>query len=175
MNWDAVSALSSVAGVVAVVISLLYVARQLRQAANYNRVASQQTLIDKHVTNHRWICEDPKRIEMLRRAAGGFHDLPPNEQHVVYTMFAAYLSCLENAIYFREAGICPDAVYVMQERVAMLILRTRGGQEFWEQGQFLIGEDGRRRIEDLLARKQDGMPPLNIVMPWLGATPAAVG
>ena len=175
MNWDAVSALSSVAGVVAVVISLLYVARQLRQSAHFTRATSQQALIDKTTEHNRWICEDPRRIEVLRRAAGGFHDLTPNEQHLVYTVFSAYLTGLENAIYFRQAGVCPDAVYALQERTAMLILRTKGGKEFWESGQFLIGDDVRRKIEELLKRKEDGMPPLHMVMPWLGTAPVPIG
>ncbi|MEN3974202.1 hypothetical protein [Emcibacter sp. SYSU 3D8] len=172
MNWDAVTALAEVAGAAAVVISLLYVARQLRQSANFTRATSQQMLIDKTTDHNRWICEDPQRIEILRRAVGGFHDLPPNEQHLVYTVFSAFLTGLENAIYFRQAGVCPDAVYAMQERTAMLILRTRGGQEFWESGQFLIGDDVRHKIEDLLKRKEDGMPPLHMVMPWLGTASA---
>lgn len=167
MNWDVVSACADAIGVAGVIISLLYVARQLRLTAQSSRAAAQQTLIDKTVTHGKWICEDPARIGIFRRALADFDGLSPDERHIAFTTLDTYLTGLENALYFREAGICPEAVYEMQEKIALLILNTPGGRQFWDTARHLINDDGRRRINQLLAGGGEGVPPLNVLMPWL--------
>ena len=44
MNWEAISAVSEIVGAVAVVISLIYVAAQIRQNTKMMRTAAKQNL-----------------------------------------------------------------------------------------------------------------------------------
>ena len=46
MNWDAVGAIGEVVGAVAVVITLLYVARQIHQASAQTRVSARCSFND---------------------------------------------------------------------------------------------------------------------------------
>jgi hypothetical protein len=172
MNWDAVSAVADIVGLVAVVVSLLYVAKQIRQTTRYNRASSQQTVIDKTIAHGRWVAEDPARINIMRRALADYDGIPPDDQHVAFVIFETFLTSLENAHYFREAGICPEAVFRLQENLVLLILRTPGGQQFWRTGRYLVNDDGRRLIEALLARPDQGLPPIETLMPWLAPQPA---
>jgi hypothetical protein len=175
MDWDAVSAVCDVLGTVAVVVSLLYVARQLRQTAAYSRASSQQTLVSQSLSMVRWVSEDPGRMEVLRKCVDGFDDLTPDEKFAAYGMLTSWLAGLENAAYFQEAGICHRAVYEQQERIVLMIMGTKGGQEFWRYGRHLVGADLTRLVDNLLARG-DKMPPLEQIMPWVAiprAEPAA--
>ncbi|MBI1179460.1 MAG: hypothetical protein GC201_02815 [Alphaproteobacteria bacterium] len=167
MNWDALSAAAEWGGTLAVVVSLLYVAMQVRQNSNFSRAATQQTLVNQSLAISRWVSEDPARIAVLRKVANGFDDLTPDEQYVAYAILSSWLAGLENALYFKEAGICHDAVYEMQERITLIILGTRGGREFWRHGRHLMGADLGRKIDELLARDPATLPPLAAVMPWL--------
>ncbi|MGE0667278.1 MAG: hypothetical protein AB7O49_12035 [Sphingomonadales bacterium] len=173
MDWDAVSAVCDVLGTLAVVISLLYVARQLRQTAAYSRAATQQTLVSQSVGLVRWVSENPARMETLRKCVDGFEGMTPDEKFTVYGTLTSWLAGLENAAYFREAGICHDAVYRQQERIALMILGTKGGAEFWRYGRHLVGADLATLVDGLLARG-DKLPPLEQVMPWV-AVPGRAG
>jgi hypothetical protein len=172
MNWDAVSAVTDIVGLMAVVISLLYVARQLRQTAAYSRAATQQTVVGQTVGLVRWVSESPARVAALRKSVDGFDGMTPDEQFAVYGILTSWLVGLENAAYFKEAGICHDAVYEQQERIALMILGTKGGKEFWRFGRHLVGTDLARLVDGLLARG-DAMPPLEQIMPWV-AVPGRV-
>ena len=51
VNWEAISAIGQLVGALAVVISLLYLAREVRSSAHATRVASMHSLSDKF---NRW-------------------------------------------------------------------------------------------------------------------------
>ena len=68
VNWEAISAIGQIVGALAVVISLIYLAREIRSNARAARVASLETLI-------RWLgqlAEHPHLRELYHR---GIHDL----------------------------------------------------------------------------------------------------
>lgn len=168
MNWEAVSAIADAVGVIGVIVSLLYVAKQLRQSATYSRATTQMSLISQIGGVARWLSEDASRVDTIRRAAADFDSLNQDEQQLAAGVFTAWLAGLENAIYFREAGICPEAVYKLQENIALLVLNTPGGGQFWRHCGPMMGADLRTACDKLLA-KGSTVPPLETVMPWFAA------
>ena len=67
MNWEAISAIGQIVGALAVVISLIYLAREIRSNARSARLASVDTL-------NRWLgelVEHPHLSELYYR---GIHD-----------------------------------------------------------------------------------------------------
>ena len=67
VNWEAISAIGQIVGAFAVVISLIYLAREIRSNARAARVASTETVI-------RWLrqlAEHPQLRELYYR---GIHD-----------------------------------------------------------------------------------------------------
>ena len=67
MNWEAISAIGQIVSALAVVISLIYVAREIRRNARAERLASMDTVI-------RWLrqlTEHPQLSELYYR---GLHD-----------------------------------------------------------------------------------------------------
>jgi hypothetical protein len=55
VNWEAISAIGQIVGAIAVVISLIYVAREIRRNARTERVASMDSL-------NRWLREVAHRV-----------------------------------------------------------------------------------------------------------------
>ena len=67
MNWEAISAIGQIVGAFAVVVSLIYLAREIRRNARAERLASMDTVI-------RWLrqlTEHPQLSELYYR---GLHD-----------------------------------------------------------------------------------------------------
>ena len=71
MNWEAISAIGQLVGALAVVISLIYLAREVRSNARATRLASMRTMSDAY---NRWaqqLTEHPHLRELYYR---GIHD-----------------------------------------------------------------------------------------------------
>ena len=71
MNWEAISAIGQLVGALAVVISLIYLAREVRSNARASRLASMRSVSDAF---NRWIqqlAEYPHLAELYYR---GIHD-----------------------------------------------------------------------------------------------------
>jgi hypothetical protein len=67
VNWEAISAIGQIVGAFAVVVSLIYLAREIRRNARAERLASMDTVI-------RWLrqlTEHPQLSELYYR---GLHD-----------------------------------------------------------------------------------------------------
>src|SRR5204862_6573242 len=71
VNWEAISAIGQLVGALAVVISLLYLAREVRRSAHATRVASMHSLSDKFNRWSQQLAEQPQLSELYYR---GIHD-----------------------------------------------------------------------------------------------------
>jgi hypothetical protein len=94
MNWEAISAIAEILGVLAVVISLIYVGFQVRQNTMQlrqdNLLKNVRGTLDTNWYYHR----DPTAFDVFRRGVKSFHELPPKDQahfHSVLVDLAFYL------------------------------------------------------------------------------------
>jgi len=67
VNWEAISAIGQIVGALAVVFSLIYLAREIRSNACAARVASMETLI-------RWLGQLAERPDLRELYYRGVHD-----------------------------------------------------------------------------------------------------
>jgi hypothetical protein len=67
VNWEAISAIGQIVGALAVVISLIYLAREIRSNARAARVASMETLI-------RWLGQLVAHPQLRELYYRGMHD-----------------------------------------------------------------------------------------------------
>ena len=75
MNWEAISAIGQVVGALAVVISLIYLAREVRNNARATRLATMRSTSDAY---NRWVqqlTEHPHVAELYYRGIRDFESL----------------------------------------------------------------------------------------------------
>lgn len=130
MNWDAIIAIAEVAGVVAVVISLIYVGYQVRQNTlqirQENLVNTVRGTLDTNWFYHR----DPVAFEAFRRGVHSFDKLEPREKamfHSIIVDLAFYVEMVRNMV---TAGLVDQAALETNLRFLGAILITPGGQEW---------------------------------------------
>ena len=94
MNWDALSAIAEILGVIAVVVSLLYLAFQVRQNTiqlrQDNLLQNVRGTLDTNWYFHR----EPAAFEVFRKGVKSFDTLAPQEQahfHSILVDLAFYL------------------------------------------------------------------------------------
>lgn len=82
MNWEAVTAVTEVAGLIAVVASLLYIGAQTKQANDHATAASETAWLDAlNRIWHSWVSDD-RTIAVLRKGFSSFNNLNKTEQAI---------------------------------------------------------------------------------------------
>ena len=80
MNWDAIGAFGEIIGAIAVVISLLYLATQIRQSNKLAVQESRKGYIDKVEAFHRLAIENPSHAALRVKLAKTDYELTPEEE-----------------------------------------------------------------------------------------------
>jgi hypothetical protein len=104
VNWEAISAIGQLVGALAVVISLLYLAREVRSSARATRVASMHSLPDKFTRWTQQLADQPHLSELYYRGIHDFESLEGAElvrfSVIMHRLFRNY----EDAYYAKLEG-----------------------------------------------------------------------
>jgi hypothetical protein len=75
VNWEAISAIGQLVGALAVVISLIYLAREVRSNARATRLAAMRSTLDSFSRCAQQITEHPDLAELYYRGLDDFESL----------------------------------------------------------------------------------------------------
>jgi hypothetical protein len=153
MTLNDLANLGQIIGALAVVISLIYVALQIRQNTNAIRSATAQTVHEHFANWYHLIAAD---AELAQIAANGLRDyasLSEKEKVRFVATFMSFLSYSQNAFLKWREGLLKPALWLGWEQVMMNLFGAPGGKALWKERSYLFGEEFRQYIEnDLMAR-----------------------
>jgi len=157
MNWDAIGAIGEWAGAVAVVVTLFYLAMQVRQS---NVVALAEAERDFWTTWHGVVNRvgvDLEAASLFQRGLHAFQSLSQPEKLMFHTQMCGPFNQAEIAVQLNAKGLLTKAATEnVLDNVVSLIL-TQGGADWWkEQGQ---GFAVYSQIEDWRKRKDRKFAP----------------
>lgn len=106
MNWDAISAVSEIVAAAAVVVSVVYLAAQVRSSNETFRVGLRESLFHSTLEWNAHIAGDPELPWLFQRAVRDLEGLNEKERaraiHVLYSFFKThenqYLHYLEGSV-----------------------------------------------------------------------------
>jgi hypothetical protein len=153
MNLNDLANIGQVIGAIAVVISLIYVALQIRQNTNAVRSATTQSVHEHFANWYHLIAAD---AELSRIAADGLRDylsLPENERTRFIAAFMSFLSYSQNAFLKWRQGLLAPSLWLGWEQVMMNLFGAPGGKAFWKERGYMFGDEFRRYIEDDLIKR----------------------
>jgi hypothetical protein len=127
-----VAAIADVVGAVAVVVSLIFVGLQLKQANRLAREAAEQKQIESIGTLSRILAENPHLAELWARALAG-EKLSPAEQ-VSATSMITYGQRIWEALYYQyRAGRVSQELWDAHRTQAKAIENSPMSRAVWEQ------------------------------------------
>ncbi len=143
MNLGDLANVGQVIGAIAVVVSLFYVANQIRQNTNAVRSATAQTVHEHFANWYHLIAAD---AELARIAANGLRDyasLSEQEKVRFIAAFMAFLSYGQNAFLKWRQGLLEPALWTGWEQVPALwtgweqvlmnLIGAPGGKGLWKE------------------------------------------
>jgi hypothetical protein len=162
MNWDAISAVSQLVGSIAVVVSVLYLAVQLRSSTRVARVAAMDAAAAALRDVTKPFMENAELARIWRTGLENLETLSPDEQARFFHAAHQFLKALETIHYHYVYGLLDTQLWagwrdLLHHYIACPGIRfylTRRGDVFSERFRNFISElgpvDQRMTVGNLL-------------------------
>ena len=128
MNWDAVSAVSQIVGVIVVVVTLIYLAAQVRQGNVFARLQARQRMIEQAESELYAQMADPS-ITHANVKEGA---LSEDEQAKLSLFLINFLRQREWEWFLHQEGVIDSSVFHAYREVIAIHLGTPRGRRWWE-------------------------------------------
>jgi len=150
MDLEALGNLGEIIGGVAVIFSILYLARQINQSTGLARAENQRELLN---TAHIWhpLATTPGLTADLRGAINRYSELDPDAQARFHHFMHPLVNHVEAVFRMHRQGLIEDDSCERWVAGLIGIIRTPGGSQWWEQVQGMFGPEFLEEIERVQA------------------------
>ena len=131
MNWEAISAIGQIVGAIAVVISLIYLARQIRSNARATRRAEMRSTLDSLYQLIRQITEHADLAELRSRGYADFESLEGTDRARFLSYMHAQFRIVEDVYYQNLEGHLDPHRWRGFEAVLRDVNARPGVQAWW--------------------------------------------
>jgi hypothetical protein len=133
MNWDAIGAVGEIFGAIGVIITLAYLASQIRQNTRASKSEALQSLAESGASMNAMVVGDE---EVARIFSAGLSDeyeqLNPIERTRFTFLIAQWILAYE-AVYLQHGlGTVTDELFDSRMENLRMWLNTKGGRRAWE-------------------------------------------
>ena len=164
MNWEAISALADVIGVLLIVISLIYLGIQVRQSNQMALAESERELLDHWRQAVAGISKDDRTTDIFLRGLNDFDSLSNLEKMrfsvIMQPLINTYISSVrmdaKSLIDSKEVAIFGD--------ICLAMILTPGGRQWWDVvgPYFTIYE----QINERIAKEGQSFPSWTEMVPF---------
>ena len=149
MSIEDLGAIGEFISSIAVVISLIYLAMQIRENTRTQRVTAAQDVMSLSASNNTQLVLNPQLFVVLTKAGSGA--LSPDElgQYRVFLMsiFAAHWQ----AYFLFDNGLLEDEIFQAYERRTRGLLSRTSVREWWETNKFLFAESYQKYVDRIIS------------------------
>jgi len=147
MNWEAIEAVGEIISALAVVITLAYLAIQIRQNNDLLRSESRQVLVSNDVTSLRAGIE---LSEVFAKFVSE-RELSAEEQLKLSFMFALDLRNREFEYFQYKNGLLDEETWLAYRHVILINHSSELGKKWWDEvGRGIVHPKFAKLIDDLL-------------------------
>lgn len=131
MNWEIIASTGEWAGAIAVVLSLLYLARQIKLSHQQTRAAARYSFLDAYGKANAAISETTQSSSVFRRGIDD-SELTKDEQVQFFLQMAQYVNTWSVMFDLYEEGELPKNQWELVESDIHSVFVTPGGDKFWK-------------------------------------------
>ena len=155
-NWEAISAIGQIVGALAVVISLIYLATEVRSGARATRIASERSLSDLFIRFVRHVAESPHLSELYYRGIQDFDSLEGVELVRFSAIMTQVFRVSEEAYYGQLEGHLSPRMWHGFEAGIRDLNAYPGVQAWWRSRSHWFSDEFANYINQI---QQTGKPP----------------
>ena len=149
MNWDAIGAIGEIIGALAVVITLAYLAIQIRQNTKVAQASTRQGVTNSAMEGGKFIAECPDIAVFLQKLNSG-EELEPHELMRLNAL--AYFSTRnwENIHYQYLQGMLTENEWAAFRKNLKILYQGKLWQDYWDREKEIYTDIFKKEIEALL-------------------------
>ena len=161
MDWEAIGAIGEVVGAAAVIVTLFYLAIQLRhskEATESNTRMLEQGRKLAEIEFHRdtelagpfleWVAKDQSLAEVMLTGLHDIDKLSAVDRARFGSVMGQWIVNFKSVMESYDRGIMDEETYEIWLLLTAAYLTTPGGSAYWKDGQFGFIEALRTRIEE---------------------------
>lgn len=148
MNWEAIGTVAEIIGAFAVVVSLIYLATEIRNQNRESRIASIHEVIEAF-RNSITSFQDPQRADVYTKALSGFDDLEDAQRLQFISMTQGLFRVWEEAYYQFTGGRLDQRMWDAMLAAYADLMSAHGFQRVWALRRHTYSEEFRRFVDRL--------------------------
>ena len=151
MNWDAIGAVAELLGAIGVIISLIYLAGQIRRNTRAQKRTNLGDIAKELATSARSTALSAELSSLVLRGHADLESLNPVERYQYDTFIYAFIANFERALIDARDGDYPEEQLVPMRAAIAGYLDTDGGRVWWEQRRTWFTAFGQQSINAILS------------------------
>jgi len=132
MNWDAISAVADVAGVALVVVSLIYLAIQVRQSNQMALAESERELLENWAHAISQLTADDRITSIFQRGLSDFNSMNNLEKSRFSVAMARLVNIYISAIRMDAKSLVGSQEVQIFGDICFAMIITPGGRQWWD-------------------------------------------
>jgi len=130
MNWDAIGAIGEILGAVAVLITLIYLAMQIRQNTEQARLNSIQAVNSSNDSAFEPIYI-PENSAIFTKGQSSFASLSEHEKQVFHMLMTRLIASFDSTTYQYSQGSNDEELYWGTAAFYSTFIKRPGGSQWW--------------------------------------------
>ena len=151
MNWDAIGAIGEISGAFVVVITLIYVAWQVRQNTVQQRIESHRATAELQIQVNS-VFYDLDIANAIMGALDDWDQSPPEARQLASQWLLDTVTHFQTLHFMFLAGTVDSRFYEAEENTLVnLTLASQGGQKWWALARPMFSTTLVERIDPLIS------------------------
>jgi hypothetical protein len=163
MTWTDAGAIGELLGAIAVVVSLIYLSRQVRENTRAVRTANAVGVQDNFQKLARVLYTDREMGDVIIRVMGGETGLAPADQLGAYAYFFDFLKTAELAHHQFRNGDLDPALWEASLSFYKAYFTTPGFRAYWDERQSAFVPEFREAMSEWLGTPGELQQPDTLV------------
>ena len=164
MNWEAIGASAEIFGVAMILVSLIYVAVQIRQSNKFAKADAEREVLQNWMHALDSLVADAPTTEAFLRGLADFDSLNSVEKTRLSYKLVELCTAHHSMALMAKKGLVDQDFILSMENVIFSYILTPGGRTWWNlHGPFLASFD---EFEDRIEREGDSFPSFLVSLPY---------
>ena len=151
MNWNAIGAVGELLGALGVIVSLVYLATQLRASTQQARLDAARAVQTELGALLRSFSASPPLANAYARGVKGWDHLESEgEMMMLSSTFIGFLRSYEELIGYRDQGLVDESAWISVDSLMKSIMSSKGFADWWSIRSGWFSAEFQRHVEAAL-------------------------
>jgi hypothetical protein len=141
MNWDAITGSAEVLGALAVLITLFYLARQIRQNTEEIRSANYHSVTDSFNELNLTIAGNPDLARVFRLGNEAYEKLSQDEQYQYGFLIHSVFRIMDVIKFQSQHGTNDITLWEFEKKTIDMVLAGPGARKWWRERPYNFSQD----------------------------------